>query len=126
MSHEEKILHILEAMQGDISKLKSGQTKLEQGQAQTNDRLGKLEAGQARLQSDVSAMQSDVSFVKKTAMKLEQDHGTKLRAISEELDIINGKLDDHTDRLEKMWREVSRHDLRIGVHDTEIKRLKAK
>jgi len=112
MSNEEKILQILETMQGDISDLKGGQARLEARQS-------KLEAGQTRLEADVSEMKSDIAFVKRTAVQMEQDHGNRLRALSEETGMIQEKL-------EKIDRKVSRHDLRLDSYEDKIELLNIK
>ena len=51
MSNEEKILEILTTMQSDVSDLKHGQAKLEEGQVKLEVRLDRLEEGQARLEN---------------------------------------------------------------------------
>ena len=71
MNNEEKILSILEAMQGDISELKAGQAKLEAGQA-------KLEAGQKQIRKDIH----DIRFELKEGVWDEvQNLHTRVRAL---------------------------------------------
>ena len=59
MNNEEKILEIL--------------TQMQAAQTQTNDRLAKLEAGQAKLEADVSGIKSDVSALKGDVSVLKDD-----------------------------------------------------
>lgn len=70
MTNEEKILAILEQMQGDIANLKQGQAKLEQGQAELkaemNDRFDTLE-------SSLNMAWQDISTVEKRIKKHEKE-----------------------------------------------------
>ena len=61
MNNEEKILAILEQMQGDIASLKQGQATLEQGQEELrvgeemNDRFDSLESSLKMAWEDISS-----------------------------------------------------------------------
>lgn len=112
MNGEEKILAMLEKMDGRLSKLEAGQAKLETGQAAMDGRLSKLE--------------SDMAFVKGAAMRIELDHGRQLSALFDGYAANTEKLDEHTETLERIERKVDRLELTTGVHDMQIKELKAK
>ena len=81
-----------------------------------NERLDKMEVGQASLQADVASLQADVaslqddiSFVRGTVTVLEHDHGQKLNAIwnglqgfeesSKRIRRLEDKAEDHGDRI---------------------------
>ncbi|MDR1705310.1 MAG: hypothetical protein LBS19_11585, partial [Clostridiales bacterium] len=81
MNNEEKILEILIQMQAEQVKtnqrldgLEQGQSKLEQGQAETNRRLESLEAGQAETNCRLESLEHGQA-------KIEVEHGDKLGAL---------------------------------------------
>jgi len=62
VNNEEKILAMLENMQGDIQSLKQGQAKLEQGQAKLEQRQAELGQGQVDLRAEMNRRFDDLEF----------------------------------------------------------------
>ena len=87
MNNEEKILNLLEQMQGrfdrieegqasmqaDISGLKEGQTSLQEGQASMQVDISGLKEGQASMQADISGLKGDVSSLKESQASMRAD-----------------------------------------------------
>ena len=84
MNTEEKILAVLEKMDGRLSKL-----------------------------------EDEMAEVKGGLFRMENDHGTRLRALSEEVGI-------HTEILERIERKVGKLEFRTRSNENAIEILKAK
>lgn len=75
--------------------------------------LSKLTEGQEKLRQDIA--------------KIEYEHGDKLGALLDGYKLLHEKLDDHTERLERIESKIETHDIQIQVLDkTKSNRRKAK
>ena len=72
MNNEEKILSVLETINGRLENLEAGQAK--------------LEAGQAKLEGDLTIVRGSV-------VRIENEHGKKLDALLEGHALLHEKLD---------------------------------
>ena len=74
MSNEEKILSMLETLVSDVSELKQGQAKLEQGQEELKHEVSKLKQGQTELKREVSDCTAVIITVSKQVDALTEKH----------------------------------------------------
>jgi len=88
MNNEEKILSILDTMVGQfgimndrLEKLEAGQANLEANMLELNHKVTNLEAGQLRLESAVAEHDADLEFIRGAVARIETDHGRKLDAV---------------------------------------------
>jgi archaellum component FlaC len=113
MSNEDKILGILEQMQGQFGGLQ-GQFGEMQGQiGEINGRLDRLETGQAKLEAEVA-------FVKDTALLMEVEHGNQLRALCDGYLNHSDKLNEHSEILGRIERRLDRFDVVQSSHTRKI------
>jgi len=118
MSNEDKILTILEQIQSEqkqtnqrLGKLEAGQSKLEAGQA-------KLEAGQANLEESVDRLHGSVAFI-------ENDHGKKLGALLDGYSMLSENMRDIKPIVEKTALDVAIVTASVSVHTDKFTALKA-
>ena len=116
MNNEEKILELLERMQGDISDLKTGQ-------AETNVRLDKMEANLAKLEADMVIVKEDLRFTKDTAIIMENDYGDQLKGMWDAYSAVKDKLDEHSVTLSRIELKLDNLEIRVGVHDFQLKAI---
>jgi len=89
MNNDEKILKALEALQTDLKEVK-------QGQAQTNERLSKLEDGQAHI---TTALEALAAGQESTKAELKADiHDLRVEVVK--------KIKDHENRIDELEKEV--------------------
>src|SRR5947199_6624544 len=96
MNNDEKILKALEALQTDLKEVK-------QGQAQTNERLSKLEDGQTRLADGqahiTTALEALAAGQESTKAELKADiHDLRVEVVK--------KIKDHENRIDELEKEV--------------------
>lgn len=110
MSNEDKILALLEKMDGRLSSLETEVSGIKEGQ--TSDReLLELTVSQAgKLTMDMNELKSEIKDIKKTVVRIENEHGEKLSALfdgykqnSEKLDRIEEEVSKHE---EIIWKRV--------------------
>lgn len=90
MNNEEKILEIL--------------TQMQAAQTQTNDRLAKLEAGQAKLEADVSGIKSDVS------------------ALKGDVSVLKDDVSDIKTQVNYIWEEIYRYGDRLQAQEEIVRK----
>ena len=124
MNNEERILSILEQMQTDISGLKEGQaetnqrlTKLEQGQAM-------LEQGQAMLEQGQSRLETEVAEIKERVILIENDHGKRLGAIYDGYMLLHDKLEPLPAAVEALQDDMSVVKAVVISHSKDINKFK--
>lgn len=106
MSNEEKILAILEKMQGDIAGLKDGQ-------AQMQGDIAGLKNGQAQ-------MQEDIAIIK---LRLDLDIEKRFDAVNEGIDAILEKLTPK-DRVDELESDVIVLKTAVKMLTQEVAELK--
>ncbi len=93
MSNEEKILSLLDKMYVDINKRFDN----------LETRFGGLETQVGGLETQVGIIEKELASVKSTVIKIENNHGEKLSSL------FDG-YKQHTDQLERIEKEVSKHE----------------
>ncbi len=91
MNNDEKILKNLETLQAYVKDVKQGQT-------QTNDRLSKLEDGQAHLKTAVEAVKAGQDDIRDTMVTKADFHDLRVEVIS--------KIKDNTNRIEELEKDA--------------------
>ena len=119
MNNEERILSILESMQGNIEAMQGDVSAINGRLSKLDERVSKLEEGQARLEYEVG-------FVRSVSLRMEINHGQKLAALFDGYAANEDKPDEHTAILERLEDKIDRLDTVTGVHDLQLKRLSVK
>ena len=101
MNNEERILSLLETMNGRLENLETGQSAM-------NGRLDRLEAGQMRLEMDVETIKESVEIVNGTVTRIENEHGKMIRALF--------------DSREQQQSQLNRIEKHVSVQDDVILR----
>lgn len=120
MDNAEKILKLLEAVQGDIAGLKDNMAIVQ------SDIAG-LKGNVADMQGDIQGLKQDVSQIRQSQARMEHQHGEKLAALFDGYQLLSRTLADHTVRLERIEAKVTDHDIKIEILDkNKANRRKAK
>ena len=121
MNGEEKILAILEQMQGDISDLKQGQTRLEGGQVRLEGQMDKLEGRMDKLEDRMdkledgqSALQQDVERIKNSIVNIELTEMPKIAAALEGFEFHDSAIRRQDLRILNLEHLTDRHTIEIA------------
>ena len=129
MNNEEKILSILEQMQGKFDLLENGQAEIKEDLGQIQGRLDLLENGQTEIKEDLEQMQGrldllekgqaeikeDVAFNRSTLARMEIELGQKLQIIIDSQVGYEEKHRQHEPRIVKLETDVTRLDYIVGA-----------
>lgn len=101
MNNEEKILSMLEEMNGRLSTLEEGQAELKEGLAITR--------------STVARVEKDLAITRGAIAKIENEHGKLLQAIIDGQVAQEEKLQDHQPRIVRLEDVTEKHSLEIAA-----------
>ena len=145
MNNEDRILLmlekqsiLLEQMQGDISDLKQGQAetnqrldkletkvgKLEQGQAKLEQGQAKLEQGQAKLEQGQAKLEKETTRIRQSVAQIEVSYGEKLGLLMDGQNLIYDKLEPIPAAVEILQEDVAVIKSVIIGHSKDINLLK--
>ena len=94
MKNEEKILEMLETL---VTKV----TTLEEGQVETNERIGKIEEGQVETNEHIGELEEDIKGIKDDVVVIKEDVRFTRRLVKEAFKDI-GMLDERTQILHRV------------------------
>jgi septation ring formation regulator EzrA len=87
MKNEERILSILESMQGQMSTMQ-GQMSTMQGQMSTmQGQISDLQTGQKEIGSELKEIRSELADVRQSVAVIEHDHGKKIGALYDHMSL---------------------------------------
>ncbi len=98
---DRELLELIAAQVGSLT------TKVDR----VDNRLTKVESELTEVKGELTEVKADVRFTKETVVKIENDHGQKLKALFDGYEL-------HSEKLDRIEQEVSKHDEFI------LKRLK--
>ena len=93
MNSEEKLFEFMTKMYSEM----------QEGFSKVNDRFESLENRFDGLENRFDGLENEVKSIKKTVLNIEQDHGNKLQ-------VLFDGYKQTTDQLERIEKEVTRHD----------------
>ena len=130
MTEEELVHHfaaLAERIEDQTRVIAEGHQILVEKFVEVNQRLDRLEAGQAKLEMEVVVLQNDLrSFKEETRQRFEA-HDARFDAIERRLDAhdarfdaIERRLDAHDARFDAIERRLDAHDARFDAHDARF------
>ena len=119
MTEEELVHHfaaLAERIEDQTRVIAEGHQILVEKFVEVNQRLDRLEAGQAKLEMEVVVLQNDLrSFKEETRQRFE--------AHDARFDAIERRLDAHDARFDAIERRLDAHDARFDAHDARFDAL---
>ncbi len=116
MTEEELVHHfaaLAERIEDQTRVIAEGHQILVEKFVEVNQRLDRLEAGQAKLEMEVVVLQNDLrSFKEETRQRFE--------AHDARFDAIERRLDAHDARFDAIERRLDAHDARFDAHDARF------
>lgn len=107
---QELVLEQLNMLTSEVGKVKTTVANME-------NRLDSVEKGQQALEKGQQSLQQEVEKIRLSQVRMEFEHGEKLSALFDGYKLLSEKLDDHTNRLQRIEEKITTHDIQIKVLD---------